>query len=63
MTIGLKNELPRVTETRHHLNIGPRTVYGYIQDRRVSGFKLGKEWRVRRTDLEQWLGPGCIPHS
>jgi excisionase family DNA binding protein len=52
-----------VTETRHYLNIGPRTVYRYLQDRRLPGFKLGKEWRVTRTDLEQWLGLGCIPHA
>lgn len=53
MTIDLKNELPRVRETPHHLNIGPRTVYRYIQVRRLPGFRLRKEWRVTRTGLQQ----------
>jgi excisionase family DNA binding protein len=61
MMIDLTNELPTVMENPHYLNIGRRTVYRYLQDRRLPGFKLGKEWRVTRTDLEQWLEPGCIP--
>ncbi|MBX3237798.1 MAG: helix-turn-helix domain-containing protein [Nitrospiraceae bacterium] len=50
-----KNELLTVAETCRYLKITPRTLYRYIQDRRLPGFKLGKEWRFVRSDLERWL--------
>ncbi len=55
MTTDLKNELLTVAETCRYLKVSPRTLYRYIQDRQLPGFKLGKEWRFVRTDLEQWL--------
>jgi excisionase family DNA binding protein len=50
-----KNELLTAEETCRYLKITPRTLYRYIQDRHMPAFKLGKEWRFARTDLEQWL--------
>ena len=50
-----KDELLTVAETCRYLKIAPRTLYRYIQTRRMPGFKLGKEWRFVRSDLEQWL--------
>jgi excisionase family DNA binding protein len=55
MTTDLKNELLTVAKTCRYLKVSPRTLYRYIQDRQLPGFKLGKEWRFVRTDLEQWL--------
>jgi excisionase family DNA binding protein len=55
MAIDPKNELLTVAETCRYLKVSPRTLYRYIQDRRLPGFKLGKEWRFARTDLERWL--------
>ena len=49
------SELLTVAETCRYLKIGPRTLYRYIQTRRMPAFKLGKEWRFIRADLEQWL--------
>lgn len=65
MAIDPKNELLTVAETCRYLKISPRTLYRYIQDRHLPGFKLGKEWRFARTDLERWLqersGPTMRP--
>lgn len=55
MAFELKNELLTVDETCRYLKITPRTLYRYIHDRRLPGFKLGKEWRFVRSDLEQWI--------
>ena len=55
MATDLKNELLTVAETCQYLKVSPRTLYRYIQDRRLPGFKLGKGWRFVRVDLEQWL--------
>jgi len=50
-----KSELLTVEETCHYLKITPRTLYRYLQKRQIPAFKLGKEWRFVRSDLEQWI--------
>ncbi len=50
-----KSELMTVAETCRYLKITPRTLYRYIQQRQIPAFKLGKEWRFVRSDLEQWI--------
>jgi excisionase family DNA binding protein len=50
-----KNELLTAEDACRYLRIAPRTLYRYIQDRSMPAFKLGKEWRFARTDLERWL--------
>jgi excisionase family DNA binding protein len=49
------DDLMTAAETCRYLRITPRTLYRYIQDRSMPAFKLGKEWRFVRSDLEQWL--------
>ena len=51
----VKNELWTVVETCRYLKVTPRTLYRYIQYHRLPGFKLGKEWRFVRSDLERWV--------
>jgi excisionase family DNA binding protein len=50
-----KSELMTAEETCHYLKITPRTLYRYLRSRQIPAFKLGKEWRFVRSDLEQWI--------
>ena len=50
-----KSELLTVEETCRYLKITPRTLYRYLRSRQIPAFKLGKEWRFVRSDLEQWI--------
>lgn len=50
-----KSELLTVVETCRYLKITPRTLYRYLRNRQIPAFKLGKEWRFVRSDLEQWI--------
>ena len=50
-----KSELMTAEETCRYLKITQRTLYRYLQGRRIPAFKLGKEWRFVRSDLEQWI--------
>lgn len=50
-----KSELMTATETCQYLKITQRTLYRYLQSRQIPAFKLGKEWRFVRSDLEQWI--------
>jgi len=55
MGIAPKSELLTVEETCRYLKITPRTLYRYLRSRQIPAFKLGKEWRFVRSDLEQWI--------
>jgi len=55
MRQGTRGELMTAADTCRYLKIAPRTLYRYIRDRRMPAFKLGKEWRFIRSDLDQWL--------
>ena len=55
MGTSTQGELLTAAETCRYLKVTPRTLYRYIQDRHMPAFKLGKEWRFVRSDLDQWL--------
>lgn len=50
-----KDELLTAAETCRYLKITPRTLYRYLKSHQIPAFKLGKEWRFVRSDLEQWI--------
>jgi excisionase family DNA binding protein len=50
-----KSELMTAEETCRYLKITQRTLYRYLQNHQIPAFKLGKEWRFVRSDLEQWI--------
>lgn len=50
-----KTDLMTATETCRYLKITQRTLYRYLRTRQIPAFKLGKEWRFVRSDLEQWI--------
>lgn len=55
MSRGPKTELMTAIETCRYLKITQRTLYRYLRSRQIPAFKLGKEWRFVRSDLEQWI--------
>jgi len=57
-----KDELLTVAETCRYLKVAPRTLYRYITDQRLPAFKLGKEWRFVRSELERWIHARAAAH-
>lgn len=55
MSRGPKTELMTAIETCRYLKITQRTLYRYLRSRQIPAFKLGKEWRFVRSDLDQWI--------
>ncbi len=46
-----------------YLRINARTVYRLIKNGEIPAVRIGRQWRVRRRDLDSWLdsqrlGPG-----
>jgi excisionase family DNA binding protein len=50
-----------VEEVAERLHLHVKTVRRYIRDGRLKGRRIGKEYRVTRTDLEAFAGVGTQP--
>jgi excisionase family DNA binding protein len=44
-----------VQELHGYLKIPKPTLYALAQNGRIPAAKVGKHWRFRRTDIDQWL--------
>ena len=50
--------LLRVEDVARMLSVDESWVYGHLRKRardNLPGFKLGKYWRFRREDIEEWV--------
>ena len=47
------------------LNIKPVTLRKWIKDKNVPAHKIGKQWKFRRSELEEWVksGKSAIEYS
>jgi excisionase family DNA binding protein len=56
---GLRVDKPYLTveDVAELLQVSVETVRGYINRKKnkLPAFKVGREWRVRKTDLDRWV--------
>jgi excisionase family DNA binding protein len=45
------------------LKVTPRTVYRLIQAGELPAVRVGRQWRFRQADLENWLAAREAPRS
>ena len=38
-----------------YLNTTPRTIYRLIRNGELPATRIGRQWRFRRADLDQWV--------
>jgi excisionase family DNA binding protein len=50
-----ENEILTIEEVAAYLRLSPQTIYRWAQEKRIPAAKLGKEWRFRRSIIDQWL--------
>jgi excisionase family DNA binding protein len=56
----LETEIMTLEEVAQFLQLQPQTVYKWAQEGQIPGAKLGKEWRFRRSVLDEWVN--CAIH-
>ena len=44
------------------LQIRPKTVLGWLREGKLTGCKIGHQWRVREVDLEAFIEASLIGH-
>ncbi len=53
--LSLQNDLLTVREVAGYFKLNPTTVVRWCNTGYLPAAKLGKAWRIRRNDLEQWI--------
>jgi len=48
-------EVLTVKEASGYLKIADKTLYRFIRQQNIPAFKLGKEWRFKRSLLDAWM--------
>jgi excisionase family DNA binding protein len=50
-----ETDIMTLEEVAKYLKLQPQTVYKWAQDGQIPGAKLGKEWRFRRSIIDEWI--------
>ena len=51
----IQTEILTVAELHGYLKIPKPTLYVMAQNGRIPAAKIGKHWRFRRSDIDEWL--------
>jgi excisionase family DNA binding protein len=49
------DEIMTLEEVAQYLKLKPQTVYKWAQEEMIPGAKFGKEWRFRKSILDEWI--------
>jgi excisionase family DNA binding protein len=44
-----------IKEVAEYLHLTESTIYSWVQDGILPAFRVGRLWRFRRTELDDWL--------
>jgi excisionase family DNA binding protein len=47
-------EVMTLSEVANYLRVHPSTIYRLLRDREIPAFKLGRDWRFSRDQVDQW---------
>ena len=50
-----EDEMLTIDDLARYLKLKPQTIYRWLRKGKVPGAKIGKEWRFRRSVIEQWI--------
>jgi PTS system nitrogen regulatory IIA component len=56
-----EDQLMSVKDLADYLSVNISTVYQWSQHGQVPAMKIGKMWRYRRADIEEWLNQRRSP--
>ena len=44
-----------VEELAEYLGLKKQTIYNWLNEGKIAGFKIGKVWRFKKEDIDNWL--------
>ena len=48
-------EIMTLEEVAAYLRLKPQTIYTWAQEKKIPAAKLGKEWRFKKSIIDQWF--------
>ncbi len=49
------SDIMTLEEVARYLKLKPQTIYTWAQEKRIPAAKLGKEWRFKRSIIDEWF--------
>ncbi len=49
------DEIMTLEEVARYLKLKPQTIYTWAQEKRIPAAKLGKEWRFKKSIIDEWF--------
>jgi excisionase family DNA binding protein len=49
------DEILKFLDLASYLNCHPSTIYNWTNAHKVSAFRLGSYWRLRKSDIDPWI--------
>jgi len=53
--MSVKNDIMTLEEVATYLRLKPQTIYAWAQDKKIPAAKLGKEWRFKKSIIDEWF--------
>ena len=50
-----QDDILTISEVASLLKVAEKTVYGLAQKGNIPGFKVGGQWRFKRTAIDSWI--------
>jgi len=50
-----KDRIMTLEEVAEYLRVKPQTIYTWAQEKKIPAAKLGKEWRFRKSMIDNWF--------
>lgn len=51
----MNDEILTLEEVAAYLKLKPQTIYTWAQEKKIPAAKLGKEWRFKRSIIDEWF--------
>jgi PTS system nitrogen regulatory IIA component len=51
----MHDEIMTVAEVAEYLKMKPQTIYKWLQEGTIPAAKLGKEWRFKKSVIDEWI--------
>jgi len=49
------DDIMTIEEVAAYLRLKPQTIYTWAQEKKIPAAKLGKEWRFRKSLIDEWF--------
>lgn len=51
----MSTDIMTLEEVANYLKLKPQTIYTWAQEKRIPAAKLGKEWRFKKSMIDEWF--------